>query len=164
MNALKWTREEYILVLDLYFQHRYDRSASENPRLAEYSALLRRLHGIDTSYNHKFLSTNSIAMRMYNFKACDPYWYTQGVSGMRDGAKGMTKAIWAEFHEHPEDVSQMAQEIRHATLNKVIINLHKLDENNFESELKNIILKWHPYHALVCNAMWFYHDNIQRSA
>lgn len=83
---------------------------------------------------------------------------------MRDGAKGMTKAIWAEFHEHPEDVSQMAQEIRHATLNKVIINLHKLDENNFESELKNIILKWHPYHALVCNAMWFYHDNIQRSA
>lgn len=114
MNAIKWTREEYILVLDLYFQHRYDRSASENPKLAEYSTLLRRLRGIDTSYDNTFRSTNSIAMRMHNFKACDPYWYAQGVSGMRDGAGGMTKAIWAEFHEHPEDVSQMAEEIRQA--------------------------------------------------
>ena len=131
MKQILWTREEYILVLDLYFQHRYDRSASENPKLAEYSALLRKLHGIETSYNPKFRSTNSIAMRMHNFKACDPHWHTQGVSGMRDGAKGVTMAIWIEFQEHPEDVSQIAEEIRRSLLN----NEHT--PSNLNSEKNN---------------------------
>ena len=97
VTNIKWIRDEYILVLDLYFKHRFERSASENPRLAEYSELLRSMHKSRTNIGPQFRSTSSIAIRMHNFKACDPYWREQGVDGMRDGAQGMTKAIWDEF-------------------------------------------------------------------
>ena len=112
MTNIKWIRDEYILVLDLYFKHRFERSASENPRLAEYSELLRSMHKSRTNIGPQFRSTSSIAIRMHNFKACDPYWREQGVDGMRDGAQGMTRAIWDEFYGDTEIVHDLANQIK----------------------------------------------------
>ena len=57
------------------------------------------MHKSRTNIGPQFRSTSSIAIRMHNFKACDPYWREQGVDGIRDGAQGITKAIWDEFTE-----------------------------------------------------------------
>ena len=46
-----------------------------------------------------------------------------------------------------------------ATLNKVIKLSYKLDDDNFELKLNDIISKWDPYKSFVCRALWNWNDN-----
>ena len=45
------------------------------------------------------------------------------------------------------------------TLNRVIKLIYKLEDDNFELKLNNIISKWDPYKSFVCRALWNWNDN-----
>ena len=60
MKANLWSREELILAFNLYLKLPFGKMHTRTPEVQELGILLGR-------------SVNSIAIRLTNFAACDPY-------------------------------------------------------------------------------------------
>lgn len=54
-----WTREEFILALNLYLKIPFGKMHSRNPEIQKLARLIGR-------------TDNSVALRLVNFAACDP--------------------------------------------------------------------------------------------
>ena len=67
-----WTDEEMILALDLYFKLPFGRLNRTTPEVKELAALIGR-------------TNNSVALRLVNYAACDPYIRNTGRTGMTSG-------------------------------------------------------------------------------
>ena len=83
-----WTREEYILVLNLYYKLPFGRLTHTTKEVRELATLLGR-------------TENAIAFRLVNFAACDPYILATGRHGMANGARSC-QPYWDEFNENRE--------------------------------------------------------------
>lgn len=83
-----WTRDEMILAFNLYLRTPFGKIHSKNPDIIYLVNLTGR-------------SANSIALRLANFAACDPYHKNRGVKGMVSGIK-LCQPIWDEFFENKE--------------------------------------------------------------
>ena len=116
MKRPSWTRDEYILVLDLYFQFHGTAPAKSDAILEEYSNLLRSMNPEVAKVDVGYRNENGIYLRLMNFRACDPYWTQQGKVGMRSGAGGKTAEIWDEFDSDAELVSELAKQIKDEVL------------------------------------------------
>lgn len=46
------------------------------------------------------------------------------------------------------------------TLNKVLKKLYNIPDEDFENTLMKIVANWSPYRTLICNALWYYNDNV----
>lgn len=93
-----WTREEMILTLSLYFQLPFGRLNHSTPEVKELAALIGR-------------TNNSVALRLVNYAACDPYILNSGRHGMASGAK-TCKPYWDEFSSNKEKLFLEAQKIK----------------------------------------------------
>jgi len=80
MSRTVWTREELILVLDLYLKNREDLNSISAEVFETYSNFCRRLHQNALSQNSSFRSPRSIYLRLQNYRNCDPYWQKRGHS------------------------------------------------------------------------------------
>jgi putative restriction endonuclease len=83
-----WTREELILAFNLYLKLPFGKMHSRTPEIVELANLIGR-------------TSNSIAIRLTNFAACDPYHQNRGVKGMEGGRK-QCQPIWDEFANNRE--------------------------------------------------------------
>jgi putative restriction endonuclease len=83
-----WTREELILVFNLYLKLPFGKMHTKTPEVIEMANLIDR-------------SVNSIAIRLTNYAACDPYHQNRGVKGMVGGIK-QCQPIWDEFFGNKE--------------------------------------------------------------
>lgn len=83
-----WTKDELILVFNLYLKLPFGKLHRNTPEVIEMANLLGR-------------TVNSIAIRLTNFAACDPYHQNRGVKGMVGGIK-QCQPIWDEFAENKE--------------------------------------------------------------
>jgi putative restriction endonuclease len=83
-----WTREELILVFNLYLKLPFGKLHRNTPEVIEMASLIGR-------------TVNSIAIRLTNFAACDPYHKDRGVKGMVGGIK-QCQPIWDEFFGNKE--------------------------------------------------------------
>lgn len=97
MARRNWTREELILALRLYMQIPFGRIHSHNPSVIELSNTIGR-------------SPSSIALRLTNFAACDPYHRSRGVKGM-DGGLHVCQPIWDEFADNTEELVFQSEKI-----------------------------------------------------
>jgi putative restriction endonuclease len=88
MERKLWTREELILVFNLYLKLPFGKMHTRTPEIIEMADLTGR-------------SVNSIAIRLTNFAACDPYHQNRGVKGMVGGIK-QCQPIWDEFFWNKE--------------------------------------------------------------
>lgn len=88
MERRLWTREELILVFNLYLKLPFGKMHTRTPEIIDMANLLGR-------------TINSIAIRLTNFAACDPYHQKRGVKGMVGGIK-QCQPIWDEFAENKE--------------------------------------------------------------
>lgn len=88
MERKLWSREELILVFNLYLKLPFGRMHTRTPEIIEMALLLGR-------------TVNSIAIRLTNFAACDPYHKKRGVKGMVGGIK-QCQPIWNEFFGNKE--------------------------------------------------------------
>jgi len=111
-KRIKWTRDEYILALELYLKYPKSAPAKSDPILAEYSKLMRSLHPAEASQDPAFRNENGVYLRLMNFRAVDPYWASQGKVGMTSGKAGKCKEIWEELRDSPELVFQFAAQIK----------------------------------------------------
>jgi putative restriction endonuclease len=83
-----WTKDELILVFNLYLKLPFGKMHTRTPEIVEMARLTGR-------------TVNSIAIRLTNFAACDPYHQNRGVKGMVGGIK-QCQPIWDEFAENKE--------------------------------------------------------------
>lgn len=85
-----WTREQLILTFQLYLKMEFGKMHSRNPEVIALAELIGR-------------SANSVAMRLTNFAAVDPYHKGRGVKGLEGGTK-QVEPIWREFNENRDEL------------------------------------------------------------
>lgn len=96
MSALqygtKWTHDETVIALGLYFQIPFGRITSSHPRVVEIAEKMNR-------------SPASLSMKMGNLGRLDPTLAAVGISGLVNGAK-MEKVVWDEYADKREELSE----------------------------------------------------------
>ena len=96
----KWTHDETVLALGLYFQIPFGSISSRHPDVIELAKLMHR-------------SPASLSMKMGNIGRCDPNLAAKEISGLLNGAK-MEKSVWLEFENNREDLFKRYAELRSA--------------------------------------------------
>lgn len=85
-----WTREELILALNLYLKLPFGKLHSGTPDIVYLAGLIGR-------------TPSSVAMRLNNFAAVDPYHQQRGIIGL-PGGKKQVEPIWQEFIHNKEEL------------------------------------------------------------
>lgn len=98
-----WHRDEFILVLELY-QRNLDLD-DDSPEVIEVSQVLRSLPINLDARGPKYRSPASVKRRLLNFAKLD------GKSGLSGGGEEC-KRFWAQFHNKPAAISELAHAIR----------------------------------------------------
>lgn len=83
-----WSRNEFILALNLYYKLPFGKLHTRTKEVQELAVLIGR-------------SVNSVAIRLTNFAACDPYIINTGRKGMSAG-KDQCQPYWDEFSNDRE--------------------------------------------------------------
>ena len=83
-----WTKEELVVTLALYFQLPFGRLNHTTKDVINLANLIGR-------------SANSVALRLSNFAACDPYIINSGRHGMVGGLS-VCQPIWDEYVDNHE--------------------------------------------------------------
>lgn len=83
-----WTREEFILTLNLYFKLPFGKMHHGTKEVIELANLIGR-------------TSSSIALRLGNFASCDPMLKSRGIKGMIGGTD-QCQPYWDEFQDNRE--------------------------------------------------------------
>lgn len=105
-----WTRDELILALDCYMQHRnIGRTPSKRSDLVKaLSAQLNRLAVLhDLPRGEKFRNATGVYLKLANFMAIDPDWPGAGMKRMGKN----DRQVWKDFAGQPETLNAAAQSI-----------------------------------------------------
>ncbi|MDP3928811.1 MAG: HNH endonuclease [Bacteroidota bacterium] len=111
MERKLWTREELILVFNLYLKLPFGKLHTRTPEIIDMANILGR-------------TVNSIAIRLTNFASCDPYHQNRGVKGMVGGIK-QCQPIWDEFFENKEILIFESERILAQKENQTIENKYQ---------------------------------------
>lgn len=115
-----WTEDELILVFNLYLKLPFGKMHTKTPEIIEMANLIGR-------------TVNSIAIRLTNFAACDPYHQNRGVKGMVGGIK-QCQPIWDSFSKNGDLLLYESERILAEKQNQTIET--KFDE--LLSDLKHL--------------------------
>ena len=88
MEKKLWSREELILVFNLYLKLPFGKMHKQTPEVIEMAGLIGR-------------TVNAVAIRLGNYASCDLYHQERGVVGM-PGGKKQCQPIWDEFFGNKE--------------------------------------------------------------
>jgi 5-methylcytosine-specific restriction protein A len=104
----KWTRDELILALELYFRDPSSHGNASHSGVIKLSDLLNSLpiHK-DRNQYEKFRNANGVGMKLANFRAFDSN-YNEGLSR---GSK-LDKEVWDDFSGDIGRLNQVAEAIR----------------------------------------------------
>jgi 5-methylcytosine-specific restriction enzyme A len=106
-----WTRDELILALNFYLQHRPNPPRTNSEEIGNLSSTLKRLGERlfpATSRAGTFRNEKSVYMKLMNFRRLDPQYTVERKSGLERGAKG-EEEVWAEFSSdviHCEEIAR----------------------------------------------------------
>ena len=112
-----WTRDELILALNLYLKLPFGKLHSGTPEIIHLANLIDR-------------TASSIAMRLNNFAAVDPYHQQRGIVGLKGGLK-QVEPIWNEFINNKDDLLFKSERILAEKENTSI-------ENKYADALKDV--------------------------
>lgn len=83
-----WTREQMILVLNLYMKLPFGKMDRRNPEVEHLASLIGR-------------TPSAVAYRLTNYASCDPILKARGIKGMINGRK-QCQPYWDEFVNNRE--------------------------------------------------------------
>lgn len=141
----KWTREELILALSVYFQLPFGRLNHTTPEIKELAKILGR-------------SDNSAALRLSNFAACDPYIINSGRTGMRAGIP-VCKPIWDEFANDKERLFNEAQHIKATLLQKTVEETLNISKQDLEGKERSVVIKQRVNQSVFRTMILFNYEN-----
>jgi 5-methylcytosine-specific restriction protein A len=104
----KWSRDELILALELYFRVNPNHTSDSNPEIIKLSATLNQLP-IHPAAKHgeKFRNANGVYMKLCNYLRFDPDYTGEG---LKRGGK-LEEEIWNEFTGDPKRLTEVATSI-----------------------------------------------------
>lgn len=102
--AVKWTREHFLIALNLYCKLPFGKLHKGNPIIIETAVKMGR-------------TPNSLAMKLCNFAALDPVLQARGIRGL-PGATRQDKAMWDEFQSHLSSLGTESEELLHDLFTK----------------------------------------------
>ncbi len=109
-----WSREELILVFNLYLKIPFGKFHHTTKEVVELANLMENRNA------------NAVSMRLSNFASIDPYHQKRGVKGLVGGKK-QVQPIWDEFHDNKEELiyesERILAEIQNTTIEKKYHNL-----------------------------------------
>lgn len=107
-----WTRDELILALNLYIQHRALPPSKDSPEVAELSDLLNRIGAtLGESVSTTYRNSNGVYMKLMNFRRLDSQYTSDGKVGLTRGNKD-EQVVWDEFAHDPDRLAAVAKAIR----------------------------------------------------
>lgn len=122
-----WTREELIMTLTLYFQLPFGRLNHGTPEVKQLAALIGR-------------TDNSVALRLVNFAACDPYILATGRHGMAGGER-ICQPIWDEFANNKEQLFVEAERIKAQLLAQPIEKTLNITETDLVGTTREAVVR-----------------------
>jgi predicted restriction endonuclease len=102
--AVKWTREHFLIALNLYCKLPFGQLHRGNPVIIQAAAKMGR-------------TPNSLAMKLCNFASLDPVQQARGIRGL-SGATKQDKAMWAEFHQELATLAPESEQLLHDLFTK----------------------------------------------
>ncbi|MBQ7855123.1 MAG: HNH endonuclease [Muribaculaceae bacterium] len=125
-----WNEEELILTLDLYFKLPFGRLNRNTREVIELAQLIGR-------------TNNSVALRLVNFAACDPYIIESGRTGMPAGIP-VCMPIWERYANNRSqlyiDAEQIRAKYKKVSVDEILnIDLSKVAVTERESVVKQRI-------------------------
>ncbi len=93
---MRWTRDELLIVLNLYHKLRFGQFDARQVVIIELAAALGRTPG-------------SVAMKLNNLASLDPVLRLRGIKGL-PGASSLDREVWREFHDNPAEMAPLSQE------------------------------------------------------
>ena len=122
-----WSDDEMIIVLDLYFKLPFGRLNKNTPEVKALAKLIGR-------------TDNSVALRLVNYAACDPYILSSGRHGMASG-RDRCMPYWNQYANDKEGLFLKAEEIR-AKLSKTSIEkLLDINPEDFVGKERAVVIK-----------------------
>lgn len=101
----KWQKEDFLICLDFYLNHREAPVSQSHPGLIELTNLLNRL---PVNSKNNPLTPKSIYMKLMNFMSLDPHHPNRGLSNITQ----RDKDIWAEYSEDSEELKKVVEAIK----------------------------------------------------
>ena len=97
--SVKWTREHFLIALNLYCKLPFGKLHKGNPLIKEVADKMGR-------------TPSSLAMKLGNFASLDPILRARGLKGL-DGATKQDRAMWTEFRENIGVLAPESEELLH---------------------------------------------------
>lgn len=103
-----WTRDELLLALDYYLDHRRDYFAPTHEAVVSLANKIRQVAlALGLRGNENFRNADGVSMKLLNFRAHDPEHLTKG---LQRGNK-LEKVVWDEFSNRPNDLKKVVSTI-----------------------------------------------------
>ena len=105
----RWTREETIIVFNLYCQIPFKDSNKSHPDVQRFAKLVNR-------------TPSAVNMKIGNFGSFDPELKKRGITGLRNASR-LDKEIWDEFHNDWQTLIDESERLiaeREKALNNVL--------------------------------------------
>jgi putative restriction endonuclease len=115
-----WSREEHILVFNLYCKIPFGAIHMRNPKIIELAKLLGR-------------SVGAVSYKLANFARLDPTLHARGIRGMAHGAKG-EKEVWTEFVTNGEKLAYESEKLLAERKGTLLIQLAEIDESELPAK------------------------------
>lgn len=127
MAQNKWTREELILAINLYFKTAFGKIHNRNPALIHLADVIGR-------------SASAVSWKLVNFASLDPSLKERGIKGA-DHSSSMDKVIWNEFYNNLEELKSYEEPLKETikkkqkVLNEELVNYDQM-KLNFQNNLE----------------------------
>ena len=122
-----WTDDEMIIVLDLYFKLPFGRLNKNTPEVKALAKLIGR-------------TNNSVALRLVNYAACDPYILSTGRHGMASG-RDRCMPYWDQYANDKERLFLKAEEIRTRLSKTPIEKILDIKPEDFIGKERDAVIK-----------------------
>ncbi|CAA2141961.1 hypothetical protein [Hyphomicrobium sp. ghe19] len=142
MTPKNWTRDELILALDFYFDHRSAFPPQSSEVAWRFSQELRRVAPDLSSEDAAYRNMNAIYMKLANFQALDPYFTSQGRKGLERGGRADAE-LWNQYASNPQMLKGIALAIKQAAVELPAIDEH--DTMVVEADEGRILTRLHTY-------------------
>ncbi len=96
-NRRRWTREESLIVFNLYCRIPFKDSSKSHPDVQYIARLVNR-------------TPDSVNMKIGNFGSFDPELKTRGITGLRNASR-LDQAVWDEFHDDWEALIEESEQL-----------------------------------------------------
>ena len=98
----RWTREELLLALGLYFETPFGRQHKSYPPIVDLAGVIGR-------------TPSAVAMKLNNFTSLDPSEAERGISGLTS-ASNLDRNIWDEFRNNRESLVDLIERQRESQI------------------------------------------------